>query len=143
MANSNSDSDNDTDAPASPLDSDSVSQFLSSEPFCAPSSSVSSSVVNVRDRVATLELLNQVSSKLAEYKSANMGLKEDLKPLISPRGGLKARVTIILNGLRDSDGKDELNLNLFRRQEIAIKEFFEKINKAEDEIEDIYDLHDI
>ena len=143
MANSNSDSDNDTDAPASPLDSDSVSQFLSSEPFCAPSSSVPSSVVNVRDRVATLELLNQVSSKLAEYKSANMGLKEDLKPLISRRGGLKARVTIILNGLRDSDGKDELNLNLFRRQEIAIKEFFEKINKVEDEIEDVYDLHDI
>ena len=65
MANSNSDSDNDTDAPASPLvnNSDSVSQFLSIDPFCAPSSSVPSSVVNVRDRVVTLELLNQVSSK--------------------------------------------------------------------------------
>ena len=51
MANSNSDFDNDTYAPASPLvnnsNSDSVSQFLSIEPYCAPSSSVPSSVVNV------------------------------------------------------------------------------------------------
>ena len=143
MASSNSESENFTEAQASPLVSNSTNQFLPAEFYLASSSSAPNSEVNVKQRVATLELLNQVKAKLVNLKSVNMALKTDLKPLVSRRGGFKARVTIILKGLKDSNEKSELNLNLFKRQELAIKEFFDKINKVEDEIEEVYDQHGI
>ena len=143
MASSNSESENFTEAQASPLVSNSTNQFLPAEFYLASSSSAPNSEVNVKQRVATLELLNQVKAKLVNLKSVNMALKTDLKPLVSRRGGFKARVTIILKGLKDSNEKSELNLNLFKRQELAIKEFFDKINKVEDEIEEVYDQNGI
>ena len=143
MERINSESEDSTDAQASPLVNNSTNQFLPAEFHSAPSSSVPNSEVSVKQRVATLELLNLVKAKLVSLKSVNMVLKDDLKPLVSRRGGFKARVTIIVKGLKDSAGKNELNLNLFKRQELAIKEYFDKINNVEDQIEEVYDNHDI
>ena len=144
MDKSSPDSDSVNDAIESPVVNSSTSiNQLPTAFHLPPSSSEPNSAINVKQRVATLELLNQVKAKLISLNSVDMGLKEDLDPLVRRRGGFKARVTIIIKGLKDSDGRNELSLNVFKRQELAVKDYIDKINKVEDEIEDVYDTHNV
>ena len=96
-----------------------------------------SSRLSVKSLVAGFESLS------CESIFINMGLQEELDPLVRSRAGFKSHVTRDINFLKTSKADNTLNAVLFKRLEYSVSKSIQEIERKDIEISAVYDKYKV
>ena len=104
--------------------------------------------INVKQRILSYENLSSRSFDISNSsqslpKTVKMTLADEMKPLISSRGGHKGVISRILRGLKDQKDDNSLTLVLFKKLENNIEDQLKKIDVKEEDMVKIYCTHNV
>ena len=115
------------------------SRVLSSS---APSSPTRNRSVRAScSRLSVKSLVAGFESYSCESIFINMGLQEELEPLIRSRAGFKSHVTRDINYLKSSKADNSLNAVLFKRLEYSVSKAIQEIERKDIEMSAVYDKY--